>query len=725
MYKLIFTAFFLYSSSVLPQDSSGLFPLKSQMFVKFLSEVQTNAGNYSAQPDLSDFKSKAQTGINSMYPGSSILSLRCEKLIDFTLSSSESLRSYFEEVYKDDLDKMGEGWIDNIISDFMNKKGQFGIMQWKIINNGDVNSVKSIAVLDNNWNVLYDTELVNFITYSESDELMESDNGSQNAVTAIKNQDSQTRSRLITISNGIIGSVQVYLEARITAFVPPYITAATNDAVFNFFTEHIKCEKRNPTGIPPSVVFPFLYFGTGGAYATLYTNAIPSTSPITITGGSDDRFNDGTYRVSGDNGRNWTFSFDFSVDFPGGSIGITPQQDVSTLSLSGNTNSSVNLLNYIYSANPNYGLRAIFHDGGRLEANDFKILTGSGAGEIGKINLTSKLRGGYFNADVNHNFFTETAAAFDFPVQFLRGDHVLQPTYQLTSTRYNIPIGQSDTLKAKITNNSHAVKLKGGNISIDVSSLDNRLTLLSSATISIDSIDTSASKEFKFVVRGNSNGIITPQVNISAMGWGSPVPSTILINNIASIDSNIDVSPLIKTLTLTAPIQGFYNSASNSMIRDTVRAYLRNSASPFAIADSAKAYLNASGEGTYSFNKAVNFTQYYIQTKHRNSIETWSKTPQYFMNSELNYDFSSANTQAYGDNLLQVDASPVRYATYSGDVTQEGNIDLSDVLYVYNDASNFAAGYKVSDINGDNVSDLTDVLLTFNNSNAFVSVLKP
>jgi hypothetical protein len=270
-----------------------------------------------------------------------------------------------------------------------------------------------------------------------------------------------------------------------------------------------------------------------------------------------------------------------------------------------------------------------------------------------------------------------------------------------------------------------AVILNGGNVSIDASSLGGKLTLFSPGTLPIGSIDTSASKEFKFLVQGTSNGLVTPQANITSMKWGFPVPPDVVINDIVSIDSIIDVSPLIKTLTLTSPIQGFYNASTNTMIRDTVRAYLRNVTSPFAIADSAKAYLNTSGTGTFSFSKAVNFTHYYIQTKHRNSIETWSKTTQFFINSELNYDFSTSSTQAYGDNLILVDESPVRYAVYNGDVNQEGNIDLTDVLNVYNDASIFVSGYKVTDVNGDNVSDLTDVLITYNNSTAFVAVVKP
>ena len=415
------------------------------------------------------------------------------------------------------------------------------------MNEGITKIVRSIALFDENRKVQFDTELANYFSYSESEVQTESDRNSPNEVSVIKNQDSQTKSRLLNL-NGTFGSVQLRYEARVTAIVSPYVTASTNDAEYNYFTNYITCERINPTGIPPNAD-PFLYFGTDGEYAILYSNASPYKSPIIITGGTGDRFNTGLYNVSGANGLNWSFSFDFSVDFPGGGIGITPQSNISALSLNANNNYSINLLNYVYNSNVATGdVRAVFFNGGSLNADNFKIITGTGAGETGKVNVTSKLQVGYLAPNISStpvpNFFPETATAFDFPVRFLRGDHVLQPGYEMTSTHYNIPIGQIDTIKAKIINNSHAVTLRGGSISLNVASLNNHLTVLSSATIAIDSIDTAGSKTYNFVVRGNSSGIVTPQANISAMRWGWPAPPDILISNIVSIDSNITISPV-------------------------------------------------------------------------------------------------------------------------------------------------------------------------------------
>ena len=185
----------------------------------------------------------------------------------------------------------------------------------------------------------------------------------------------------------------------------------------------------------------------------------------------------------------------------------------------------------------------------------------------------------------------------------------------------------------------------------------------------------------------------------------------------------IVVSP--KTLNLTMFIEGFYDANSNSMIRDTARVYLRYSVSPFAIADSSKSYLTLSGTGTVTFLNSFNNIDYYIIVKQRNSIETWSATGENFSSEVLTYNFSSASSKAFGNNMMQVDGSPVKFGIYSGDVNQDGYVNLSDVILTYNDANTFVTGYKVSDVTGNNITDLSDVLLAYNNSNKFVAKISP
>jgi len=159
-------------------------------------------------------------------------------------------------------------------------------------------------------------------------------------------------------------------------------------------------------------------------------------------------------------------------------------------------------------------------------------------------------------------------------------------------------------------------------------------------------------------------------------------------------------------------------------IRDTVRVYLRNNFAPFAIADSSTGVIDSlSFSGVYKFYNAATGT-YYIQTKHRNSIETWSKSVGESLTSGdiYEYDFTNSNLKAFGKNLILVGT---KYCILSGDVNQDGSVNLSDVLMAYNDASGFVSGYISTDVTGNGITDLSDITLIFNNAANFVMKIIP
>jgi len=181
----------------------------------------------------------------------------------------------------------------------------------------------------------------------------------------------------------------------------------------------------------------------------------------------------------------------------------------------------------------------------------------------------------------------------------------------------------------------------------------------------------------------------------------------------------------IKTLNLTILIQGFYDSGSDAMIPDTVWTYLRNSSSPYPVIDSSKAVVNSSGQGVFNFANALNSVNYFLDVRHRNSIETWSKTAPVFTSSQMTYNFTSADTQAFGNNLIGINTTPQKYGIYSGDQNQDGFVNLTDVVNVFNNANAFVNGYVDTDMNGDNITDLSDIVITFNNAGAFVGKVTP
>ncbi|MEO8664009.1 MAG: fibronectin type III domain-containing protein [Ignavibacteria bacterium] len=178
-------------------------------------------------------------------------------------------------------------------------------------------------------------------------------------------------------------------------------------------------------------------------------------------------------------------------------------------------------------------------------------------------------------------------------------------------------------------------------------------------------------------------------------------------------------------LNLKAIMQGFYNATTNKMIPDTAKVFLRNNFPPFALVDSSKGVLDSNNSGVFNFYDALPGTGYFLVFRHRNSIETWSKNPAVFTAGILNYDFTNSPIKAFGNNMTLVDTSPLRFGIYSGDVDQEGHVNLPDILLVFQKAISFTTGYYVTDLNGDNITDLRDVLLAYNNASNFVGVVRP
>ena len=189
-------------------------------------------------------------------------------------------------------------------------------------------------------------------------------------------------------------------------------------------------------------------------------------------------------------------------------------------------------------------------------------------------------------------------------------------------------------------------------------------------------------------------------------------------NNLYLDNIKIYSSVFYTQVILKLTPEGFLNGSTLNL-RDTIKTYLRNVTSPYAIADSSYGIIDSLNLTASLVFKYAPSGTYYYQILHRNAIETWSKSggESFTQGIKSNYDFTTMQSQGYGNNLIY--KSPY-WCLYSGDVNQDGSIDGSDLSIIDNDATNFETGYRVTDINGDGIVDGTDLAIADNNASNFV-----
>ena len=170
-------------------------------------------------------------------------------------------------------------------------------------------------------------------------------------------------------------------------------------------------------------------------------------------------------------------------------------------------------------------------------------------------------------------------------------------------------------------------------------------------------------------------------------------------------------SSTVELTSLTVLLEGLYDGTN--MISDTVTVGIRNGTQPYELIDEQKIFLNSTGQGSCTFSNASNATPYYLVIKHRNSIETWSSTPQIFTVNSLMYDFTTGVEKAYGSNLKNLNG---KWCLYSGDVNQDGIIDAEDLSRVFSDIVNGVTGYIPTDTDGNQITDNQDLQIVFENN---------
>jgi hypothetical protein len=211
--------------------------------------------------------------------------------------------------------------------------------------------------------------------------------------------------------------------------------------------------------------------------------------------------------------------------------------------------------------------------------------------------------------------------------------------------------------------------------------------------------------------------------------------STMEIDYVRVYQTNTTLTP--KQVNLNLFIEGYYtvnstmapvkNNQESPVVSppdevEDILVELHSSTAPYAKVDSAIAILKTNGSAACTFNNTAPGS-YYIVVKSRNALETWSPTPQLVGTTALNYNFSNAAGKAYGNNMKQM--QPNVWALFSGELNDDGNIDLLDLAILQADILSFQNGDVDTDLNGDGNVDLLDSAIIAANIDNFIYSMHP
>ncbi len=319
-------------------------------------------------------------------------------------------------------------------------------------------------------------------------------------------------------------------------------------------------------------------------------------------------------------------------------------------------------------------------------------------------------------------------------------------TYAVTVTDVN---GCSGTQSVVVTENPNPVPTISATTT--PAQTGNPITICSgeSAILNTDqTFDTYSWNDGISIISTNQNVTVTPTANtiytLTVSNNGCSGSATFEID-VVTCGGNV-------TLNATMYLEGYYaasntglmdnygtggclfvNSISlNSNDVDTVEISMMDAAT-YALVDAQKGILQVNGSVSVTFSPLVTAgTAYYIRVKHKNAVQTWSASP-VMTSATTTYDFSTAVTQAYGNNMVQTQ-DLLHWAFYSGDLSDAGSatIGIQDEVIESQDYSDMEnaifitlGGYTFEDITGDGVVESLDYSILENNVFFTIQSLHP
>ena len=196
-----------------------------------------------------------------------------------------------------------------------------------------------------------------------------------------------------------------------------------------------------------------------------------------------------------------------------------------------------------------------------------------------------------------------------------------------------------------------------------------------------------------------------------------------------------------KTINLKLFVEGYYlgggfmNTVQNNQDYpdyllppntnvENVTVELHKATSPYALVATATTMLKTDGTAISTFPTTPSGS-YYIAVKTKSAVQTWSALPQTVDAVPLDYDFTTSASQAFFDNMKEVETGV--WAFFSGDIlgAQDDEVNPTDYSVWEADANGLLFGSYPTDLNGDGEVNPTDYSIWEANANGFVFGLYP
>lgn len=183
-------------------------------------------------------------------------------------------------------------------------------------------------------------------------------------------------------------------------------------------------------------------------------------------------------------------------------------------------------------------------------------------------------------------------------------------------------------------------------------------------------------------------------------------------------------------LEVNYAVQGITNSGTSMLnYTDSARVNVRNSAFPYAIVATSYGVIDPTTLlVSFPLSNSLNGS-YYLELAYRhsaefrNGINIWSSANQNIAPYNAGtYSFTSAASQAVGDNQIQVGTV---FTAYNGDINQDETVDAADLASTENAVGDGLSGYTSNDVTGDDFVDAGDLALVENNVGLGVVAIYP